>query len=362
MFDKNRSIIISEAKKDIREMCLSILSQIENNALKISFFCKAVNDKEYKENISVLSATVNERFGDECPLVSYIAQESSTGRLVAEVVYITDKRANIERRGNHVIITDGNCKELITAGITPKDTSRSTFEQAVEIFAVIGSILKENGFEPCDIYRQWNYIPGITTFNDGRQNYQEFNDARSQFYNSCKWTNGYPAATGIGTDVGGVMIELNAVKGKDFPNMAIDNPVQVAAHNYSQDVLKGRTVAGFNRMTTPKFERARIFGNTIFISGTAAIKGEKSNASTDVTEQTAMTMSIIDKLLSKDNIPIQNDGAEYNILRIYVKNKTDIPAVEEFMRQHYPVVPKHYLVCDICRPELLIEIEGTAHI
>jgi hypothetical protein len=32
------------------------------------------------------------------------------------------------------------------------------------------------------------------------------------------------------------------------------------------------------------------------------------------------------------------------------------------MNTHYPAVPKHYLVSDICRPELLIEIEGIAHI
>lgn len=344
-------------------MCLSVLSQInEGNVLKVSFFCKTESNEEYIENIALLKALVEEKFNEDKPLVSYIAQESSTGKLVAEVIYLIDNDSTVEHKGNYIIISNGNCKELVTSGITPKDISCSTFEQATEIFSTIGSILKENGFEPNDIYRQWNYIHGITELNEGRQNYQEFNDARSHFYSSCQWPGGYPAATGIGTDIGGVMIELNAIKGEDFPNIAIDNPVQIAAHNYSQNVLEGKAIEGFAERTTPKFERARLFGNVIFISGTAAIIGEESNTSKDIVEQTAMTMSIIDNLVSSSNIPLQNNGTEYNILRIYVKHRKDIPTVEIYMRQHYPSVPRHYLISDICRPELLIEIEGTARI
>ena len=44
------------------------------------------------------------------------------------------------------------------------------------------------------------------------------------------------------------------------------------------------------------------------------------------------------------------------------KRKEDIPQVQQYMEQHYPTPLNHYLVSDICRPELLIEIEGTAHI
>jgi tagaturonate reductase len=49
-------------------------------------------------------------------------------------------------------------------------------------------------------------------------------------------------------------------------------------------------------------------------------------------------------------------------IREYVKRKGDIPAVMQYMQQHYPAPAKHYLVADVCRPELLIEIEGVAKV
>ena len=158
------------------------------------------------------------------------------------------------------------------------------------------------------------------------------------------------------------MVELCAIKGYSGPNKPIDNPLQIAAHNYSQNVLDGKIVKALQERTTPKFERARLLGNDIFISGTAAIKGEHSNLSNAAVEQATETMEIMDRLVWEGNIPVPNNGSTYKLLRVYVKREQDIDPVANYMEQHYPAVPKHYLVADICRPELLIEIEGTAHI
>ena len=73
-------------------------------------------------------------------------------------------------------------------------------------------------------------------------------------------------------------------------------------------------------------------------------------------------MEIMDRLTSKENIPVENNGSQYDLLRVYVKRESDIPAVCDYMQRHYPAAQKHYLVADVCRPELLIEIEGVAHI
>lgn len=127
-------------------------------------------------------------------------------------------------------------------------------------------------------------------------------------------------------------------------------------------MLDGTVVKELQERTTPKFERARLLGNTIYISGTAAIKGEESSAENDTVYQAGLTMEIMNNLISKENIPAPNNGAQYDLLRIYVKHEEAIPAVKEYMNEHYAAVPKHYLVSDICRPELLIEIEGVAHI
>lgn len=362
MFDKAQAIVSSKTEGTIKDMCLSVLSQItDSNILKISFFCKAQNNEEYLQNITTLKNVVQNYYTTDAPLISYIAQESYTQRLIAEVTLLTDKAATVERHRNFTLLKNGECKELITGSIIPDDMSLSTYEQASSIFKGIEKMLHSNGLEPSDIYRQWNYIQGITILNDGSQNYQEFNDARSIFYNKSQWNNGYPAATGIGADAGGVVVEINAIKSYE-KSLPIDNPLQIAAHNYSQNVLDGKAIDILKEKSTPKFERARLLGNTIFISGTAAIKGEQSIGSHSAVEQTTETMEIMDRLVSKENIPTENNGSHYDLLRIYVKRKEDIEAVKTFMDTHYPAVAKHYLIADVCRPELLVEIEGIAHI
>ena len=364
MFNKGVIIISAQENDCIGTMCQSILSQIDVcDILKITFFYQAANDEEYLWNKNILETITKEHFPLQTPLVSYVAQKSANNTLTAEVTYLVyNEGISIEHHDLYKLLKNDNCTEIVTAGIIPLDLSKSTFEQSCEIFSVIADILQSNGFVPSNIYRQWNYIQGITMLNNGSQNYQEFNDARSIFYRNCEWNNGYPAATGIGCDAGGVMVEFCAVKDNMTLNMPIDNPLQIAAHNYSQMVLEGKAADALQEKSTPKFERARILGNTIYISGTAAIKGEHSNTCNDIIEQTTETMEVMNHLISKENIPTDNKGAEYDILRIYIKREEDIPAVIEYMQYHYPIVQKHYTVADICRPELLVEIEGIAHI
>ena len=363
MVRRFQRIYTSTIEGAFEEMLRSALSQIGATApIKLAIFCKPADNSEYKHNLETIDKVTKEVFGELSPLTSHIAQKTSHGGITIEATYIADCNAAIEHHRNYKLISSNGCTEIITGGIVPRFDGGSTFEQSMDIFEGIGKMLSCNGFKPSDIYRQWNYIPGITVLNDGSQNYQEFNDARSIFYGSDDWANGYPAATGIGTSAGGVVVEVSAIKGENCANLPIDNPLQIAAHNYSQQVLDGKVIEQLSERTTPKFERARVLGNMVYISGTAAIKGESSNCSTDTVEQAAVTMEIMDRLTCKENIPVENNGAAYDLLRVYVKHENDIPAVCEYMQSHYPAAQKHYLVADVCRPELLIEIEGVAHI
>ena len=364
MVNRTQRIYTSATEGTFEKMLRDTLLQVDAvGVIKLAIFSSPTDNCEYRQNLATIDRVAKEIFGETAPLTSYIAQKTSHGGITIEATYIADSNAKIEYHRNYRLISSNGCTELMTGGIVPRFDGGTTFEQSTDIFEGIAKMLAGNGFRPSDIYRQWNYIQGITVLNDGSQNYQEFNDARSIFYNSCNWSNGYPAATGIGTGAGGVMVELYAIKGEGITaNSPIDNPLQIAAHNYSQQVLDGKAVQQLGERTTPKFERARLLGNTIYISGTAAIKGENSNFSNNAVEQAAETMEIMDRLVATDNIPATNNGAQYDLLRVYVKRECDIPAVSTYMEEHYPAVPKHYLVADVCRPELLIEIEGVAHI
>lgn len=359
MFNKEYRIFTTTIDCDIEEMAQSILCQIKeerDTILKISFFGQPADTKEYKQNITVLYNTVKKFFGKETPVVSYIAQRPHGCSLLAEVTTLLDSDITIERNNEYILLCNNEYRELISGGIIPDNLEDTIYNQATDIFSKISNILNVTGFSINDIYRQWNYIEEITVVDNGKQNYQEFNDARSLFYSNTEWGNGYPAATGIGVRNGGVMIEFMACNAGLEWNYPIDNPLQVSAHNYSAQVLAGNTT----HKTTPKFERARLLNKTIYISGTAAIKGEESIDDNNTLHQAKATMEIMNNLISKGNMPVECNNTFYRLLRVYIKNCNDITAVQEFMEMQYADAEKYYLTADICRQELLIEIEGIA--
>ena len=362
MTNKRQEIFFASADT-FEGMCSKVLRQIagKQNILKLTVFNAPADNYEYFANLGLLKESIAAQFGKNAPLVAYVAQPCLTAKMAAEVTYLPeDETVRHERHKGYTLLYGNGFCELVTEGITPHSLAGSIKEQSQEIFAQLGDILANNGFATSDIYRQWNYIEQITSMHDGRQNYQEFNDARSRFYNSTQWANGYPAATGIGTSCGGVIIEVYAIKGENVVNHAIDNPLQTSAHSYSQKVLTGKSDEP--ERTTPKFERARLVGDTVYISGTAAIKGEDSLSLDKAAEQTAETMQIIKQLVASENLPLASKESIYTLLRIYIKNSADAPEVIKFMEENFADVPKHYLEADVCRPELLVEIEGTAKV
>ena len=368
MLQRDYTIYLTE-EQPFEQMCQSLLSQIEaaHDVIKILFFGSPQNNEEYICQLQTLNQCVNAHFPERTPLVSYVSQKPLKGMLNAEVITISpEENVNISFGNNYIVIENGICRELITGGILPPDITASHSIQSNAVFAQVEEILFRENFPISSIVRQWNYIENISLFDGEYQNYQAFNDARSHFYAKADWSMGYPAATGIGTQSGGVMVELIAFVGEGMINRALDNPLQIAAHKYSQGVLKGIIDPCFKQRTTPKFERARIIGlpdkQIVYISGTAAIRGEMSLVADDVTEQTRVTMQNIDHLFSPQNLPVKGVSHEYKLLRIYVKNPSQMEEVRTFMKANYPDIKKIYICADICREELLLEIEGIAEI
>ena len=77
--------------------------------------------------------------------------------------------------------------------------------------------------------------------------------------------------------------------------------------------------------------------------------------------QTIQTIENIEHLVSKENLAKFGCKAyELNPvnLRIYVKNEGDYGQVRTVIEERYPDVPVVYTVADVCRQELLVEIEG----
>ena len=172
-------------------------------------------------------------------------------------------------------------------------------------------------------------------------------------------------------DFGGIIIDVIAARfGDDSSVIAVKSPVQVDAYVYSKEVLADNHAMHDFCRTTPKFERAKIIATPenkwIFVSGTAAISGQTSDSQSSAGHQTEMTIQNIERLVSAENLQkhgiITSEKASFNFLRVYVKQREDMQQVKEICDRNYPNIPILYVVADICRPELLVEIEGQAQI
>ena len=170
-------------------------------------------------------------------------------------------------------------------------------------------------------------------------------------------------------NTGGVVIEFIAVSPhKDITILPLSNPRQVDAHEYSEKVLVGDSLENSTQKASPKFERAKLVfsphGSLIFISGTAAILGQSTSKNNNVENQTQTTIDNILALVSRENI--KNSGFRENItvsspsfIRVYVKEESKISVVKNICEDHFGQIPSLYLVSDICREDLLVEIEGV---
>ncbi len=102
--------------------------------------------------------------------------------------------------------------------------------------------------------------------------------------------------------------------------------------------------------------------DTIFISGTAAIAGEETLGSADISDQTTHTINNIKALIKRANLQANGIKGEANsifdMIRVYVKNEMDANQVEQLVKELLPADQYTFVVSDICRDNLLVEIEG----
>jgi len=219
-----------------------------------------------------------------------------------------------------------------------------------DIFGVL------NETEHRHLIRVWNYLPEINREADGDERYRHFNSARQlAFRNSGRSTVGtVPAASALGSPAGSP-ISIYFLAARQPPKM-IENPRQTSAYHYPPK---------FGRYS-PIFSRACVLsesaGTNLFVSGTASIVGHETIHQGDVAGQTRETMANINALLMEANRVVGSERYSLNGLKfkVYVRQPSDLRAIaaalEGSLRSSTPIV---YLQADVCREDLLVEIEAT---
>jgi enamine deaminase RidA (YjgF/YER057c/UK114 family) len=223
-----------------------------------------------------------------------------------------------------------------------------------------------------NVVRAWLYLGGITQSERGTQRYGELNRARTDFFAEQQAAGRmavqrgpfafYPASTGIGTAGRGLTASCLALQTRrsDVRLQPLENPQQTSAFDYA---------ARFSAKS-PKFSRAMavVIGDyvTTWISGTASIVNSESVHLGNIERQTEQTIDNIESLISRENFErhgVERAGAELQDLakiRIYVKRPQDYEQCRAICQRRLGRLPMIFAQADICRPELLVEIEGVA--
>ncbi len=313
--------------------------------------------------------------GNQCPARSISSHfPSAPWKVQAEATYRLSGGLSF-RSGNHksipyVVLESDGYMELWTGGVSGYSHPADISLAARESFELMNSILQKEGMSLNNLVRQWNYIGNILEYDDCLQNYQSFNEVRNEFYTRYRTVKGYPAATGVGMRHGGVILDFLAVKSGALETIAVQNPDQVNAYEYDQSVLEGPRLKGSIKHP-PQFERALLVASGerrwLHVSGTASVIGQETAGKGDIEIQTRVAIDNIKKVsdISRLNTLVigkKISDTKFILLRIYTRSQDFINTISRACDKYFPSVPRIFVGADICRNDLLMEIEAEAEL
>ncbi len=227
-------------------------------------------------------------------------------------------------------------------------------------YADLFEVVAANGCS--NLLRFWNYLADINLEADGSERYRQFNAGRQQAFIEARRSafEGAPAACALGLRDGALRVYFLAGR---RPPLAIENPRQVSAYRYP-DAYGPRS---------PTFSRAALVDvgggrQALFISGTASIVGHTTVHVGDVRRQTEESLL---NIAAVRQVAAERAGVEIPVgalvCTVYLRRAADLGVVRAvFERAVGATSPAArdciYLQADICRTELLVEIEAHAFV
>ena len=317
-------------------------------------------------------------YGPNQPATTYVRQKPCENRAIAIELYavaprqvgdpgfyigrFSDKNTQLQHDGFHW---------YFTSDILPYEAMTGAYERSASAFDSLNAELDAGGFQPEQLVRTWLY-QGLLVLPEGdTQRYKELNRARTDFFAGRNFLSAtlpknyqgptvYPASTGIGTDDVDLVVAAVAfaTHRSDVMTVPLENPHQTSAFDYG----------AVYSPQSPKFARAMgmLLGDSlkIFVSGTASITDSESRFEDDPVGQTELTLDNIEALISGENLRRHGiDGfspklEELAVARVYVKRTDDYEVIRQVCERRCPNTPMLFTIADVCRPELLVEIEG----
>ncbi|GAA2680066.1 pteridine-dependent deoxygenase [Nonomuraea recticatena] len=248
---------------------------------------------------------------------------------------------------------------LFCAGQIPEGGSYR--EPVREAYDAAFDLISELGYP--HVIRIWHFINDINRANaDGMEIYRDFCLGRAEAVDRRLGPAGeMPAATGIGSLGGGISWYLLTSRSGRVRHL--ENPLQVPAPSYPHRY--GPRPPKFARATSlspPGLDGA----GDIFVAGTASILGHETVHEGDVAKQCDVTLANMAKVLSRENLLAHgiDDGRtlkDLRLVKVYLRHEEDLEAVRSACAEAFSDTAEIvYFTVDICRSDLLVEIEGIA--
>jgi len=215
-------------------------------------------------------------------------------------------------------------------------------------------LLQRQGMTFRNVVRTWIYLVDILQW------YKEFNNVRNAKYEEFGLIptkfNGLgaeeiylPASTGIkGANRHGAagVMDVLAVEQK------ADDRATICHHTGSRQRSPYRYGSAFSRSTVIHEQKRK----TIYISGTASIcEDGRTLGVNDPAEQIRNTIGVVDSLLKPENASLEDNCQA----TVFLKHASDFPEYQRVIRElGLENLPAVCMVADVCRDELLFEIDG----
>lgn len=242
--------------------------------------------------------------------------------------------------------------DLLMVALTAQDEGDPA-ETTARIYRELIATIRSAGYP--NMLRIWNYLPDINGGAGDNERYRRFCVGRGQALAEAGLEDAQMcAATAIGTHDD--RFRLLALAGR-HPGHSVENPRQVSAWQYPS--LYGPRSPAFARATAIDMGQDR---TALLVSGTASVVGHATAHPGDVLAQTDEAVSNLAALLAEAASELGRPGlARFGgeaAARVYVRHAQDWPVVYRRLREHWPSLPLAGFHGDICRRDLLMEIEA----
>jgi chorismate lyase/3-hydroxybenzoate synthase len=244
--------------------------------------------------------------------------------------------------------------DLLFGSITAHEESNTGLDRTTEkVYRQLLRLLRESGFP--HLWRIWNYFPNINEEEHGLERYRLFCVGRHQAL--AQTLPGFPASLPAGTAVGTKRgpLQIYFLAGA-HPATHLGNPRQVNAYDYPK--IYGPRSPSFARATLCPSDSA----THLLISGTASVVGHQSRHAGLADMQALETVTNLRALIDRartTNASLSGETKLQSFFKVYVRSSEHLDTVRDILQASF-LLSSHllYLQGDLCRRELLVEIEG----